>query len=217
MLLMVSGALVTGGVVLAVLDQTQDDDGYLMTDRTDLRAEGHAVITDAIELHDPTWLPLPSSFLGDVRVDAESGAGEVFIGIADTDDVDRYLDGVGHSTVVDLDDDGLSPDPRYRVSDGGPPRTEPGDSDIWEVSVSGAGEQSLTWDVESGDWTVVVMNVDGSAPVEVEAAAGATLPGLGWVVGGLLLAGGLGLLIGLGLVVGALLAGRGRSNGVRGQ
>jgi hypothetical protein len=82
--------------------------------------------------------------------------------------------------------------------------------------VSGAGEQSLTWDVESGDWTVVVMNVDGSAPVQVEAAAGATLPGLGWLIGGLLLAGGLGLLFGLGLVVGALLAGRGRSDGVRG-
>jgi hypothetical protein len=209
--LLVSVGLVLGGAALAFVDQTQREDGFLMTDRTGFGADGHAVVSEAIELHDPTWLPLPARFLGDARIVVEGSGADVFVGVASTDDVDRYLAGVGHATVVDLEGNGLSPDPEYRVTDGGPPSAPPAQVDIWEASASGPGEQTLTWDVESGDWSVVLMNADGTAPVEVEAGAGATLPGLGWVAGGLVIAGAVGLLLALGLLGGALLAGRGRS------
>ena len=47
------------------------------------------------------------------------------------------------------------------------------------TSTQGPGNQSLTWDPDEGDWTIVVMNADGSAPVRTRAAVGAELPVLG--------------------------------------
>jgi hypothetical protein len=60
------------------------------------------------------------------------------------------------------------------------------------VSAEGEGPQAVTWDLESGEWTGVIMNGDGSAGVSVEFNAGARvgilLPiAIGLVVGGILL------------------------------
>ena len=40
----------------------------------------------------------------------------------------------------------------------------------------GTGTQTLDWDVEDGNWSVVVMNADGSAGVDAGVSAGANLP-----------------------------------------
>ena len=53
----------------------------------------------------------------------------------------------------------------------------------------GAGTHSVTFPLESGDWTVVVMNADGQAAVSADLAVGATVPGLRWLVA-ILLSGG---------------------------
>ena len=55
----------------------------------------------------------------------------------------------------------------------------------------------MTWQLATGDWTVVVMNADGSAGVRAELDLGGTLPVLRWVTVGLLVGGGLALLGGL--------------------
>ncbi len=41
--------------------------------------------------------------------------------------------------------------------------------------MQGAGEQSLVWDVEEGNWSVVVMNADGSAGVDAGVSVGASV------------------------------------------
>ena len=38
----------------------------------------------------------------------------------------------------------------------------PADSHIWAASEHGSGKQTLNWDIEDGDYSVVVMNADGS-------------------------------------------------------
>ena len=51
------------------------------------------------------------------------------------------------------------------------------------IARTGAGPQSLTWEAEDGDWSVVVMNADGSRGVQADINAGAKLPFLsevGW-------------------------------------
>ena len=53
----------------------------------------------------------------------------------------------------------------------------------------------LTWDIADGDWSVVVMNADGSAGVDARVSAGAKLPWLTAVGWGTLGAGVLGLII----------------------
>ena len=58
----------------------------------------------------------------------------------------------------------------------------------------------MTWDVKHGDWSVVVMNADGSRGVDTGVSAGADFPilsALAWgsVGGGLVLLGVAALLI----------------------
>ena len=60
--------------------------------------------------------------------------------------------------------------------------------------------QTVTWDVKHGDWSVVVMNADGSRGVDTGVSAGADFPilsALAWggVGGGLVLLGVAALLI----------------------
>jgi hypothetical protein len=63
------------------------------------------------------------------------------------------------------------------------------------VSAEGDGPQAVTWDLESGEWTGVIMNGDGSADVSVEFNAGARV--------GILLPIAIGLVLG-GIVLGVL-------------
>jgi hypothetical protein len=71
---------------------------------------------------------------------------------------------------------------------------------FWAASATGAGTQSLSWPVESGDWAVVVMNADGSAGVRTDVSVGAKVPAVLWIGIGLLVVG-----IALGAGGGALL------------
>jgi hypothetical protein len=99
---------------------------------------------------------------------------DVFVGIARTSDVSAYLRGTAHATVTDLD---YAPfDADYDTAGGARRAEPPTDQRIWAAQAHGAGAQSLTWDVADGDWSVVVMNADGSAGVDAGVSAGAKVP-----------------------------------------
>jgi hypothetical protein len=71
----------------------------------------------------------------------------------------------------------------------------------WVAQSSGSGRQQITWPVENGDWTVVVMNADASPGVAVETTAGAEVPALRWLIGILLTATAITLLASIVLIV----------------
>ena len=50
-------------------------------------------------------------------------------------------------------------------------RARPATQRFWDASVQGDGAQALAWDVEDGDWSVVVMNADGSPGVDAGSAS----------------------------------------------
>ena len=106
-----------------------------------------------------------------------------------------YLAGVEHATLVDLADS----DPVYRTTDGSAPSTAPEQVD-WVAQSSGSGRQQITWPVENGDWTVVVMNADASPDVAVEAAAGAEVPAMRWLIGILLTVAAITLVLSIVLI-----------------
>jgi hypothetical protein len=133
--------------------------------------------------------------LGDAKLTATAHDGPVFVGIARTADAVRYLRGVQHDTLVDIKDS-----PVYRTTDGTAPRTPPTSADIWVAQSSGAGTQEITWPVQNGDWTVVVMNADSSHGIQVDMAAGAEVPALHWVIGVMLLLAGVGLVAAIPLI-----------------
>jgi len=51
------------------------------------------------------------------------------------------------------------------------------------------GTQTVTWKVREGDWSVVLMNADGSRGVSADIDLGAKLSFLLWVAIGLLMGG----------------------------
>lgn len=190
--LTVSLAAVTGAALLAVtaggvhlLDEQRRDGGYLTSDTVHLSSPGYAVTVEEIDLDglNGDWL------LGTARVRATAPDGSsVFVGVAPSDDVADYLDGVAHSTVTELDDTAYDEHP------GSAPGEAPAASDIWTAEASGPGAQTLTWKPSDGSWTVVVMNDDGTAGVDAATDVGATVPVLQSAVRWLLTA---SLLLGL--------------------
>ncbi len=195
-------ALAGGGALIAV-DNSWRDDGYLTSDTARLTTSGHAVASDRIELggHDEDWV------LGRARIRVTAdGSTPVFVGVARAADAEAYLADVEHSTVTEIDD----PATTYEQHAGGAPVVDPADSDIWVAQAIGTGTQSIDWSLDDrpGRWTVVVMNADGSAGVDVDADVAATVPVLGEVTTGLIVVGVLFFLIGAGTLVGLRVTAR---------
>jgi hypothetical protein len=132
--------------------------------------------------------------LGNVRLAVESSAGKpVFVGIARTSDVSNYLHGTSYTSVTDVDY--LPFHASYRDRDhGGERPARPADQDFWAAAAHGSGTQTLAWDLEDGDWSIVVMNADGSRGVDTDISAAAKVPFIG-TLGWVSLGGALVLLI----------------------
>jgi hypothetical protein len=167
----------------------RDDDGYLMSPATTFESPGLAVTSQAVELETASaGVDVASRWLGTVRVVVRSRSPEdVFVGVAPSADVDAWLAGVAHSTVVEPSDGDRGPVTTY--VEGDTPVLVPGEEDFWVASATGAGTQELTWEPEDGHWTLVVMNADGSTPVAARVAVGAEVPVLDAVATTLLVLG----------------------------
>lgn len=195
-LLAVAGAALTAGS-----SAVRGDDGLYSTEVATWSSPGYAVRSADVDLYGTGLMPgSPGDLMGTVEISATSTAGrDVFVGLASTVDVDRYLAGVARSTVDDPWDAGAT---RSRDVPGGPPPGLPSEEPIWVASASGPGTQVVSWTPRSGRWSLVVMNADGTAPVSADVVVAAELP-LVHVVGVTLLVAGLiiACVAGLGLVL----------------
>jgi hypothetical protein len=213
-LLALSGGLVAGGITLAVADHgLRDDAGFVTSASETFSTADYAITTENLEFHvsnGAEWLP--RSLLGDTRltVDADD---PVFLGIAATGDVERYLAGVPHAVLTDYRGDGFGGTPSYRDVAGSDVPVPPAQLGIWVARTTGAGQRSLTWTPRNGDWTAVLMNADGTTGVRADVRAGAELPFLDWAVPVLLSVGGTLLVLSVALIAGGLLAGRREQSG----
>jgi hypothetical protein len=187
-------------------DSQKDERGYVMTDTERFEAGTRALASENLDvnLDGAEWL-LDETDLGRVTLDVDSRSDKpVFVGIARTGEVSDYLRGVAHTEVSDIDYGGPFTDDfdaAYHDLKGSGRPTPPAKSDIWVASEQGPGRQTLDWDVKDGDWSVVVMNADGSRGVDADISAGAKVPflqELGWILAG---TGGVALVIGVGLMV----------------
>jgi hypothetical protein len=188
--------LAAGGFALW-LDQTQrDSDGYLTTPSERLQTATFALASTGLDIahaRGPDFATNPDRF-GHVKVEATSLDGKpLFVGIGPEDAVDRYLSGVAHDEVTSLDFHPFHA--TYERSGGGAPRSRPGAQRFWAARATGSAKETLRWDVASGDWSVVVMNANGSRGVDVDVAVGARLGFLIWVAVGLLIAGAVVIAI----------------------
>lgn len=198
--LLVVGAfgLASGGAALVAADQmARDADGFLTSPQDRLASDGFAITSEDAHLHtDGTLERLPDAVIGDVRLNFEQvGGTELFVGIAPAADVRAYLADVQHDKLVEVRDG----DPVYRSSTGGAPATPPTEQTFWVAEATG-NDPELTWTLEEGDWTAVVMNADGSAAIAADVSAGAEVPVLATVIAVLFVLAGLVLLLGVVLI-----------------
>ncbi|MEP7193611.1 MAG: hypothetical protein ABI903_12185 [Actinomycetota bacterium] len=189
LLLVVALRIRAAGGVLALADKgLRDDQGYFTRGPQPLSSTGYAIASERVELNlGGAGTFAADRVVGDLKVTVTpSGDAPVFVGITSADAA-RYLAGVEHSVVLDFPSrPGRVGDPVYWQEAGGPPDLAPGQANIWAARASGTGTQSVVWTAESGDWAVVVMNVDGRRPISADVAVGATFPGIGLAVGILL-------------------------------
>jgi Domain of unknown function (DUF4389) len=191
--------MLVGGVGALIGYATQRDDGYFRTGTVRLASPTYAITSDNIDLESEPgpsdWL-VDRGALGTVKLDLDPARPDtpLFAGIGPSDEVNAYLEGVGRDQIRDID---LSPDRVvYRRLSGGAPPGAPADETFWVAQVTASEPAELTWEVESGDWTVVMMNADASRAVDLEARLGIkvdwflpaaivlTLLGLGLLAGG---------------------------------
>jgi hypothetical protein len=182
-------AVMAGGGFLLWADRTQREDGYLTTPSERFATPTYALTRTRLEVdtNGEGWV-LNESWFGKVRIRGESTAGKtLFIGIGPQAEVAKYLGPVAHANVQDLDFDPFHV--TYLPVTGGAPQAPPTEQSFWTASASGVGTQTLTWKVRDGDWSVVLMNADGSRGVSADVDLGAKLSFLLWVAIGLLLGG----------------------------
>ncbi len=188
--ILVGLGLLAGGGFLLWADRTQREDGYLTTPSERFATSTYAMTRTRLEVDadGPDWL-WNDDWFGKVRIRGEGATGEkpLFIGIGPEADVAQYLGRVAHAEVEDINVDPFRVE--YRPIAGGPPRQPPTAQDFWAASQSGPGMQTLTWKVRDGDWSVVLMNSDGSRRVAANVDLGAKLSFLLWLSIGLLLGG----------------------------
>ena len=190
--------LAGGGALTWALQTHRDSSGYFTTHTHRYQTSSYALSTESLDVGGMTGAL--EDRLGRLRITATSTvtAKPLFIGIAHTEDVDRYLARVEHDELRDIESDPSSID--YRRLGTGAPAALPTTRNIWRAHATGTGTQTITWPVKKGHWSAVAMNADGSPKVSVDAQLAARVSCAWWIVTGLLVIGGL-LLAGGGALV----------------
>ena len=160
---MVLGSLaltVLGGIALAV----PDDEGWVNAGSLRISSEAVALVGEDIRIDLGDHVGSGGTFIGwdgiPARLETSSRNGkDVFIGVASNQDVASYLAGVAVARV-----DSFHHQPEFEERSGVTAVAPPADQDIW---VASSTDGSLDWDVTDGEWSVVLLNSDGSAGIDV--------------------------------------------------
>jgi hypothetical protein len=189
-----------GGATAGIfgLENNRDATGYFVTHTHHYQTSSYALSTESLNVGSVTGALETSLLRLRITTTSKDAAKPLFIGIARTEDVAGYLARVQHDELRDIKFDPFKVD--YRRIGTGAPRALPSTQRFWQTRASGTGRQTISWPVEKGQWSAVVMNADGSRNVSVDAQLAARLSGAWWFVaafialGALSLAGGIALL-----------------------
>ena len=186
-------AFLAGGAVLFWAHTSErDGGGYYSTGSERFQTLTYALVSDDLDIgtDGPDWL-FREGRLGTIRLrgtSTEPGK-QIFIGIARTADVDRYLGNVSRARVSDLEFDPFAV--AYERLPGNATPEPPQSRTFWAESASGAGAVTVRWEVAKGDWSIIVMNSDASRGVSADISLGAKVGYIFWIALGLVIIGAL--------------------------
>ncbi|MET1153304.1 DUF4389 domain-containing protein [Arthrobacter sp.] len=200
------GMTIAGSIVLGAA--AAQSGGYLTGGTKQYQGTGYALTSPSVVV-DP-WsegMP-PVGDLASVQVRAEAVVPdqEVFVGIAKASDVQAYLRDVPVTPLSGASwsqsgEGQMSWRDRDRTTPGNRAPAAPAEQDFWTESATGSGAQTISWEVQPGQWSLVVMNADASRPVWVDLQAGARSDLLGPIGSGLLIPGIIAVVIGIPLLL----------------
>lgn len=180
------------------LETNRDSTGYLTTHRHHYQTSSYALSTETLDVGGLTGALEAGLFRLRIAATSTDAAKPLFIGIAGSSDVSRYLARVEHDELRDISFDPFKVD--YRRLGSGKLTALPAAQSFWQTHASGTGTQMISWPVKKGHWSAVVMNADGSRNVSVDAQLAARLSGAWWIVAGLFALGAVSLAGGVVLV-----------------
>jgi len=180
------------------LETKRDATGYFVTHTHHYQTSSYALSTESLHVGGVTGAL--EARLVRIRIAATSNdaAKPLFIGIARTTDVNRYLAGAAHDELRDISFDPFKID--YRRLGTGALTELPSARSFWQTQSRGTGTQTISWPVKRGRWSAVVMNADGSRNVSVDAQLAARLSSAWWFVAAFIALGALSLGGGIALV-----------------
>lgn len=188
--------VLAGGLVGTVAHATaRDDDGFFRADAADLTTSTAGFASESVDLNRNVGWMTDRGDLATVSLSVQPGSSgkEIFTGIGPSADVAAYLSGVAYERLVDFSS---STDITLERQEGDASASPPGEQTFWVVETTTATAEPLTWTVESGDWTAVIMNADGSSGVDASVEVGVKIDWLlpvaigAIIIGAILLAGG---------------------------
>jgi hypothetical protein len=189
------GLLIGGGVVLGVNNAFRDEQGFYATGAIPVQANSSAIVSQSANIQfDPGWFRYNRNAVT-IRVEASSlNTGKpIFVGIAPETDLTGYLRGASYDEVTDIRFNPQRVNLLHHAGNVSP--AAPTSQTFWVASASGSGTQTLQWNVTSGNYSLVVMNADGSSPVNSDVSLGVKIPDIASRIGWGLLIGGIVILI----------------------
>jgi hypothetical protein len=157
---------VSGGICLLSDSTTKDSEGFYSTWTIQIKRDSYAIILspDGIDI-DGGWEILD---LRAIKIEGSNNnpSNQIFIGVAREADIDAYLSGVEYDEITGLR---IFPSrTNYQNHTGNMvPGGRPTSQAFWAKSVCGSGTQNLTWEPESDRHSLVLMNEDGSASLDI--------------------------------------------------
>jgi hypothetical protein len=197
-----AACMLAAAIALAWLYGPQrNPEGYVESPEVSMSTDGYAITSTELDLGSLPDEWLPSSFVGTFEVRAQSeDDSPLFIGVGPASDVSGFLADVEYAEVTRF---GNQERLAYTEHAGSSSPQPPSDLGFWTASSEGAGQQTLDWEPESGEWALLVMKSDASPGLDVSASLGVNTP---WIPIGLWVTGVLTVLIAAGAVVTAILA-----------
>jgi len=200
-LVLLTGAVLifSGGALLWVNSALMDREGFYTTNAVRLEKDSYAIVTEPAHTDLRAGLIWDWGDLTTIKVECSSNdlAKRIFAGVVKESDLKAYLS--------DVEYDEISNWLNLRRADyihhlGNSEPAAPTSETFWVESAHGAGTQTLEWDVKTGSYSLVLMNDDGSADVDVSVALGVKVPLVAGIGTGLLIAGPVVLIIGIMMV-----------------
>ena len=200
--------LLGGGTFLWVDIAHRDSEGFVTSNTIQIEKGSHAIATGPIDIDEVAlkvldWLGLATHFKVEGRSNDPSK--QIFIGMAEESGLEAYLSDVDYDEMSFYDIGWLSFDKvTYTNHPGSSEPADPLSQTFWRVSEHGSGTQTMIWETEVGSHSIVLMNDDGSAGLDLSAVFGVKLSSIvGWIVG-LLIGGIVVLLLGAFMIVSAV-------------